>query len=152
MSNPPPLLRLATSPHETHLLATFAQDSNIIRILDVRQPGQALLELRGHGGALNCVDWSPTRRGTLASGADDCQVLIWDLLSNPGANGVVGGAPGGGAGGGGGEQSANTRGPVAGWQCDYEVGNLGWVPHLASQEYGEWLGVSAGRGVWGVKL
>jgi len=141
MSNPPPLLRLATSPHETHLLATFAQDSNIIRILDVRQPGQALLELRGHGGALNCVDWSPTRRGTLASGADDCQVLIWDLLSNSSANGAVGG-----------DQAANARGPVASWQCDYEVGNLGWVPHLASQEYGEWLGVSAGRGVWGVKL
>ena len=142
MSNPPPLLRLATSPHETHLLATFAQDSNIIRILDVRQPGQALLELRGHGGALNCVDWSPTRRGTLASGADDCHVLIWDLLSNSSANGAVGG----------GDQAANVRGPVASWQCDYEVGNLGWVPHLASQEYGEWLGVSAGRGVWGVKL
>jgi WD repeat-containing protein 68 len=145
MSNPPPLLRLATSPHETHLLATFAQDSSIIRILDVRQPGQALLELRGHGGALNCVDWSPTRRGTLASGADDCQVLIWDLLSNSSANGTVGG-------GGGADPSANARGPVASWQCDYEVGNLGWVPHLASQEYGEWLGVSAGRGVWGVKL
>ena len=31
-----------------HLLATFAQDSNVMRILDVRQPGQALLELRGH--------------------------------------------------------------------------------------------------------
>lgn len=140
MSNPPPLLRLATSPHETHLLATFAQDSNIIRILDVRQPGQALLELRGHGGALNCVDWSPTRRGTLASGADDCQVLIWDLLSNSSANGAVEGG------------ATNARGPVASWQCDYEVGNLGWVPHLASPEYGEWLGVSAGRGVWGVKL
>ncbi|KAB5566961.1 WD40-repeat-containing domain protein [Coniochaeta sp. 2T2.1] len=154
MSNPPPLLRLATSPHETHLLATFAQDSNIIRILDVRQPGQALLELRGHGGALNCVDWSPTRRGTLASGADDCQVLIWDLLANGGANGAVtGGATmsvGGGAGGVAAE--GNVRGPVASWQCDYEVGNLGWVPHLESREYGEWLGVSAGRGVWGVKL
>lgn len=141
MSNPPPLLRIATSPHETHLLATFAQDSNVIRILDVRQPGQALLELRGHGGALNCVDWSPTRRGTLASGADDCQVLIWDLLSNASANGAVGG-----------DQGANARGPVASWQCDHEVGNLGWVPGLSSPEYGEWLGVSAGRGVWGVKI
>jgi WD repeat-containing protein 68 len=138
MSNPPPLLRLATSPHETHLLATFAQDSNIIRILDVRQPGQALLELRGHGGALNSVEWSPTRRGTLASGGDDCQVLVWDLLNQTPANGAAGGD--------------NARGPVASWQCDYEVGNLGWVPHLASPDYGEWLGVSAGRGVWGVKL
>ncbi|KAK0611044.1 WD40-repeat-containing domain protein [Immersiella caudata] len=139
MSHPPPLLRLATSPHDHHLLATFAQDSNVIRILDVRQPGQALLELRGHGGSLNCVEWSPLRRGTLASGGDDCQVLIWDLLGQapPGVNG----AP-----------ADNARSPVASWQCDYEVGNLGWVPHLSSPEYGEWLGVSAGRGIWGVKL
>src|ERR1017187_10209986 len=40
MSYAPPLLRLAASPHDTHLLATFSQDSKIIRILDVRQPGQ----------------------------------------------------------------------------------------------------------------
>ncbi|KAK4124294.1 WD40 repeat-like protein [Parathielavia appendiculata] len=158
LSHAPPLLRLATSPHDHHLLATFAQDSNMIRILDVRQPGQALLELRGHSGALNCVEWSPLRRGTLASGADDCQVLIWDLMNNqsgqapplsspqvPGAqqpNGAGGAAAGG----------DNVRSPVASWQCEYEVGNVGWVPHLATGEYGEWLGVSAGRGVWGVRL
>ncbi|KAK3690160.1 WD40-repeat-containing domain protein [Podospora appendiculata] len=141
MSHAPPLLRLATSPHDHHLLATFAMDSNVIRILDVRQPGQALLELRGHDGALSCVEWSPLRRGTLASGGDDCQVLIWDLL-NQSSNNVNGAAP----------QPDNVRSPVASWQCDYEVGNLGWVPHLASNEYGEWLGVSAGRGVYGVRL
>lgn len=155
MSHPPPLLRLATSPHDQHLLATFAQDSNVIRILDVRQPGQALLELRGHGGALNCVEWSPLRRGTLASGGDDCQVLIWDLLNNNNTSNAAtistnGAAPPTGA------QAAastdNVRSPVAAWQCEYEVGNLGWVPHLAGGEYGDWLGVSAGRGVWGVKL
>lgn len=140
MSHPPPLLRLATSPHDHHLLATFAMDSNIIRILDVRQPGQALLELRGHGGSLNCIEWSPLRRGTLASGGDDCQVLIWDLL-NQSTSSVNGST-----------QNENARSPVASWQCDYEVGNLGWVPHLANNDQGEWLGVSAGRGVWGVKV
>jgi DDB1- and CUL4-associated factor 7 len=142
MTYAPPLLRLATSPHDTHLLATFAQDSNIVRILDVRQPGQALLELRGHGGSVNCVEWSPLRRGTLASGGDDCQVLIWDLLnqssSAPAPNGATPGD--------------NARNAVAAWQCEYEVGNLGWVPQLSSGDYGEWLGVSAGRGVWGVRL
>jgi WD repeat-containing protein 68 len=143
MSHAPPLLRLATSPHDHHLLATFAQDSNVIRILDVRQPGQALLELRGHAGSLNCVEWSPSRRGTLASGADDCQVLIWDLL-NQTATGLNG-AP---------QPGDNARSPVASWQCDYEVGNLGWVPHVpgSGSDGGEWLGVSAGRGVWGVRL
>ncbi len=162
MSHPPPLLRLATSPHDTHLLATFAQDSNVIRILDVRQPGQALLELRGHGGAVNCVEWSPHRRGTLASGADDCQVLIWDLLNNNssmlGASGGASGASGASTSAAvpppanGGPQADNARAPVAAWQCDYEVGNLGWVPRLSSSDYGEWLGVSGGRGIWGVRF
>ncbi|KAH6958000.1 WD40-repeat-containing domain protein [Ilyonectria robusta] len=143
MANPPPLLRLATSPHDTHLLATFAQDSNIIRILDVRQPGQALLELRGHGGSVNSIEWSPLRRGTLASGADDCQVLIWDLLNSNNPMGPpMNGAP----------QPDNQRSPVASWQCDYEIGNLGWVPHLPNADRGEWLGVSAGRGIWGTRV
>jgi WD repeat-containing protein 68 len=144
MSNPPPLLRLATSPHDTHLLATFAQDSQTIRILDVRQPGQALLELRGHTGSINCIEWSPLRRGMLASGGDDCQVLLWDLLNANSAPSTpsVNGNP----------QAENARTPVASWECDYEVGNLGWVPHLQSTEYGEWLGVSAGRGIWGTRV
>lgn len=143
MSNAPPLLRIATSPHDTHLLATFAQDSNIIRILDVRQPGQALLELRGHGGAINCIDWSPLRRGMLASGGDDCQVLLWDLLNSNNPMGPpVNGAP----------QQDHPRSPVASWQCDHEVGNLGWVPHLGNADYGEWLGVSAGRGISGTRV
>ncbi|KAG9243646.1 WD40-repeat-containing domain protein [Calycina marina] len=147
MSYAPPLLRLAASPHDAHLLATFSQDSNLIRILDVRQPGQALLELRGHQGAINCIEWSPSRRGTLASGADDSMVLIWDLLSQstalapPGP--AINGAP----------VPDNSRGPTAFWQCDYEVGNISWAPHSAlSSDGGDWLGVSGGRGIWGVQL
>ncbi|KAI9051817.1 hypothetical protein LZ554_004080 [Drepanopeziza brunnea f. sp. 'monogermtubi'] len=147
MSYAPPLLRLAASPHDTHLLATFSQDSSLIRILDVRQPGQALLELRGHGAPINCIEWSPSRRGTLASGADDSLVLIWDLLSQSTALAPPGpaitGAP----------ASDNARGPTASWQCDYEVGNISWAPHSAlSNDGGDWLGVSGGRGIWGVKL
>lgn len=144
MSNAPPLLRLATSPHDTHLLATFAQDSSIIRILDVRQPGQALLELRGHGGAVNSVEWAPTRRGLLASGGDDSQVLLWDLMNSTPATGPS-------PNGSGGTEKHLT--PVAGWNCDYEVGNLGWAPALQNNGgAGDWLGVSGGRGVWGVKV
>lgn len=144
MSYAPPLLRLAASPHDTHLLATFSQDSNIIRILDVRQPGQALLELRGHAASLNCIEWSPSRRGTLASGGDDSSVLLWDLLTAHAPPGpAINGAP----------PTDNSRGPTASWQCDYEVGNVSWAPQSGLNHDGsEWLGVSGGRGIWGVKL
>ncbi|KAL8777806.1 MAG: hypothetical protein Q9213_007703 [Squamulea squamosa] len=147
MSYAPPLLRLAASPHDAHLLATFSQDSNSIRILDVRQPGQALLELKGHGAAINCIEWSPSRRGTLASGGDDSLVLIWDLLSQGNLNPVNGahGQPISAA------TTSTERAPIASWMCDYEVGNISWAPQsgLTSQE-ADWLGVSGGRGVWGV--
>jgi len=146
----PPLLRLAASPHDTHLLATFASDSNLIRILDVRQPGTALLELRGHAGNLNTIEWNPNRRGMLASGADDSQVLVWDLLSS--ATGQVNGNGVAGTPGQAGGEVAG-KGPLASWSCEYEVANVSWAPQSGlTTQGGEWLGVCAGRGVWGVKL
>ncbi|CAL5873655.1 uncharacterized protein PFLUO_LOCUS7937 [Penicillium psychrofluorescens] len=148
---PPPLLRIAASPHDAHLLATFSQDSSVVRVLDVRQPGQALLELKGHSAALNCVEWSPNRRGVLASGGDDSLVLLWDLinqqnsapLSPPVAH--TPGAP----------SVTSDRGPAAAWQCDYEVSNISWSPQGGPNPSGhprEWLGVCGGRGIWGVAL
>ncbi|KIW07186.1 uncharacterized protein PV09_02052 [Verruconis gallopava] len=154
----PPLLRLATSPHDSHLLATFAADSNIIRILDVRQPGQALLELRGHSAALNAVEWSPSRRGMIASGADDSLVLVWDLLhSQNGAiiagesnmhNGTTSHNQHGSS-----ASNVSLKGPASSWSCDYEVSNLSWAPQsMLTGQGGEWVGVAGGRGVWGVKV
>lgn len=139
----PPLLRLAASPHDAHLLATFAAESNIVRILDARQPGTALLELRGHSASLNSIEWNPSRRGMLASGGDDSQVLVWDLLNSGNGASINGGAQG----------EAQAKGPSASWRCDYEVNNISWAPQSAlTGQGGDWLGVCAGKGVWGVKL
>jgi DDB1- and CUL4-associated factor 7 len=154
LAYPPPLLRIAASPHDAHLLATFSQDSSVIRILDVRQPGQALLELKGHAGPVNCLEWSNTQRGLLGSGADDCCVLLWDLMSASAStpSGVVGGMPGaGGAPGTQGVQgqtggTGQERGPSATWECGFEVSNLSWAPSQGA------LGVCGGRGFWGVLL
>ncbi|KAI9807928.1 MAG: hypothetical protein M1825_005234 [Sarcosagium campestre] len=153
MQYAPPLLRLSASPHDAHLLATFSQDSNLIRILDVRQPGQALLELRGHASSINCIEWSPSRRGTLASGADDSLVLVWDLLNQTGTPAVPSGNVNGAITGGAASGADIGRGPTAAWRCDYEVNNISWAPQsgLTSQG-GDWLGVTGGRGIWGVKL
>ncbi|KAF2109184.1 WD40-repeat-containing domain protein [Lophiotrema nucula] len=164
MSYAPPLLRLAASPHDSHLLATFAQDSSIIRILDVRQPGQALLELRGHSAAVNSIEWNPARRGMLASGGDDSLVLVWDLINSQNAAVIDGdvahnthpNTPASAHPSNGGQQptaTAGQKGPYASWRCDYEVGNLSWAPQSAlTGQGGEWVGVCGGRGIWGVKL
>lgn len=139
---PPPLLRIAASPHDAHLLATFSQDSNIIRVLDVRQPGQALLELKGHGASVNCIEWSSTQRGVLASGGDDSCVMLWDLVSS-----ATGGIPQPNATAGQSSQGqGQERGPSAVWDCAFEVGNLSWSPVNGM------LGVCGGRGLWGVSM
>ncbi|KXT08720.1 hypothetical protein AC579_1576 [Pseudocercospora musae] len=149
LSSAPPLLRLAASPHDAHLLATFASDSNVIRILDVRQPGQAVLELKGHKGNLNSIEWNPSRRGMLASGADDSLVMVWDLLNSQNQASVATSAMNGNGSG----QAESGKGPFASWKCEYEVANVSWAPQSTlTQQGGDWLGVCAGRGVWGVKL
>ena len=81
-------------------------------------------------------------------------VLVWDLLNAGSAAGGASGqndnvnVPGTTAGGGG-----NERAPTAAWKCDYEVGNLSWAPNSGlSKDGSEWLGVSGGRGIWGVRL
>lgn len=113
----------------------------------------------------------------LASGGDDSLVLVWDLLNPSNAAQISGmdasglrsrGDGGGGMAGSGsnvhnapGQQAAaganqgtvQQKGPCASWKCDYEVGNLSWAPTSALTGQGaEWIGVSGGRGVWGVKL
>ena len=81
-----------------------------------------------------------------------------------GAGGAAGGSAAGqnpdGVGGGG---TGQTQGPSARWECDYEVANVSWAPRSGLTTGGgggagsrggdaDWLGVCAGRGVWGVEL
>lgn len=84
----------------------------------------------------------------LASGGDDSLVMTWDLINQenqavlPSINGngaTVGDIP--------------IKGPSSSWQCEYEVGNVSFAPEsMLTAQGGDWLGVCAGRGVWGVKL
>lgn len=85
----------------------------------------------------------------LASGADDSLVMVWDLL-NAQNQAVVPAANGNGSAG---QGEVQSKGPSASWRCEYEVGNVSWAPQsMLTGQGGDWLGVCAGRGVWGVKL
>ncbi|CAN6611948.1 hypothetical protein TRVA0_005S00276 [Trichomonascus vanleenenianus] len=79
---PVPLVRVATSPHDRNVLATIAANSNKVIILDVRSPGTPLMTLDAHTRNVNCVKWAPSKPHVLATGGDDCQVLMWDLSSS----------------------------------------------------------------------
>ena len=75
------LLRLEPSPHDPNVLATFAIASNEILILDMRNPDSPLVVLNGHSASINQIKWHPTKKNTLISCSDDCQVLFWDISS-----------------------------------------------------------------------
>ncbi|KAA8903607.1 WD40-repeat-containing domain protein [Sphaerosporella brunnea] len=140
---PPALLRLAASPHDQHLIATFCIDSPVVRILDVRQPGQALVELKGHTANINCCEWNPGRRGVLAAGGDDCEVLVWDVF------GAAGAGPSGSIKTEKGVELERT--PIAWWGCETEVNNISWSPSVGKSG-SDWIGVVGGRGVYGLAV
>lgn len=139
---PPALLRLAASPHDQHLISTFCVDSDVVRILDVRQPGQALVELKGHTANVNCCEWNPGRRGVLAAGADDCSLLVWDILGSSGSSAVTGNIKT--------EKGVEQeRNPIAYWSCEVEVNNLSWSPAVGNNG-SDWIGIVGGKGLWGL--
>ncbi|KAF8736147.1 hypothetical protein AX14_000788 [Amanita brunnescens Koide BX004] len=76
-----PLLRIAFNPTDSNYMSTFHMDGNEVQILDMRSPGQPVLELRVHQAPINALGWSSSDRPLLATASDDCQVLVWDLAN-----------------------------------------------------------------------
>ncbi|RXW23378.1 hypothetical protein EST38_g2503 [Candolleomyces aberdarensis] len=62
-----PLLRIAFNPSDSNYMSTFHMDGNEIQILDMRSPGQPVMELRGHHAAVNALGWGSGDHPLLAS-------------------------------------------------------------------------------------
>jgi WD repeat-containing protein 68 len=62
-----PLLRIAFNPADSNYMSTFHMDGQDVQILDMRSPGQPVIELRGHRAQVNAMGWSTTDRPTLAT-------------------------------------------------------------------------------------
>ena len=55
-----PLLRIAFNPADSNYMSTFHMDGNDVQILDMRSPGQPVMELGAHRAQVNALGWSST--------------------------------------------------------------------------------------------
>ncbi|KAL1919634.1 uncharacterized protein VTP21DRAFT_1565 [Calcarisporiella thermophila] len=124
------LLRLQFNRVEANMLATLHVATNIVHVLDVRRPGQPLIELRGHSSPVNTIGWAPHLRNLLVSGGDDSQVLVWDLEDNqhsnhPSENVMLGAPP----------PTAHKviSHPILAYTAEAEVDQLCWSKVLADR-------------------
>lgn len=62
-----PLLRIAFNPLDSNYMSTFHMDGSEVQILDMRSPGQPVLELKAHSGPLNALGWSRSEQPLLAT-------------------------------------------------------------------------------------
>ncbi|CAD5230342.1 unnamed protein product [Bursaphelenchus xylophilus] len=81
--NRKPLLRLAFNQHDHNYLATFAQDSPEVYIIDIRIPSIPVATLKNHCGAVNAISWAPHSSCHICTVAEDKQALIWDVHNMP---------------------------------------------------------------------
>lgn len=172
-----PLLRIAFNPADSNYMSTFHMDGTDVQILDMRSPGQPVIELRGHRSQINSMGWSTTDRPLLATASkciliwdvetiltynigDDCQVLLWDLAGYT----QTATSP----------RTANSRlnsprpdvkkrivtDPVMAYSASSEVTNLAWSPQIPgmtmntghSTAPGEWLAIASGKSIKALKV
>ncbi|KAJ2913464.1 hypothetical protein MD484_g6951, partial [Candolleomyces efflorescens] len=154
-----PLLRIAFNPSDSNYMSTFHMDGNEIQILDMRSPGQPVMELRGHHAAVNALGWGSGDHPLLASAADDCQVLLWDLAdytqgpASPRSAGSRLNSPRPDA-----KKKIVTE-PYMAYTANGQVNNLAWSPVIQglqmntghSTSPGEWLAIATGKSVKALK-
>jgi DDB1- and CUL4-associated factor 7 len=73
-----PLLRIAFNPSDSNYMSTFHMDGNEIQILDMRSPGQPVMELKAHAGQINAQGWSASERPLLATAGRSRTSLPFD--------------------------------------------------------------------------
>ncbi|KAF4567742.1 hypothetical protein EYR40_006747 [Pleurotus pulmonarius] len=155
-----PLLRIAFNPSDSNYMSTFHMDGQEIQILDMRSPGQPVMELRAHRGQVNALGWGSAERPLLATASDDCQLLLWDLASY-----TQGAAS---------PRSAGSRlnsprpdvkkkvvtDPVMAYTAPGQITNLAWSPPIPgmvmntghSTATGEWIAISLGKSIKALKV
>ena len=55
-------------------------DGTDVQILDMRSPGQPVIELRGHRGQVNAMGWSMADHPVLATCSKSVYLIAYELL------------------------------------------------------------------------
>ncbi|KAH9839426.1 WD40 repeat-like protein [Rhodofomes roseus] len=156
-----PLLRIAFNPADSNYMSTFHMDGTDIQILDMRSPGQPVMEMRAHRGQINALGWGSTTNPLLATAGDDCQLLLWDLspyTSVPStsprtaSSGLSSPRPD--------VKKRIVVDPVMAYTGASEINNLAWSPQIAgmtmhsghSTDPGEWIAVAMGKSIKALKV
>ncbi|EJD03178.1 WD40 repeat-like protein [Fomitiporia mediterranea MF3/22] len=170
-----PLLRIAFNPADANYMSTFHIDSNDVQILDMRSPGQPVLELKAHKAPINALGWGSADQPFLATAADDCQLLLWDITQQParppsqsarGPNSPRTSGTSTTASPSGSSSSSSTKkakvltDPIYAYTAPAEIGNICWSPQIAgmtmasghSTAPGEWLGITMGKSIKALKV
>ncbi|KAI0373540.1 WD40 repeat-like protein [Pilatotrama ljubarskyi] len=156
-----PLLRIAFNPADSNYMSTFHMDGTEVQILDMRSPGQPVMELKAHRAQVNALGWSSTDSQLLATAGDDSQLLLWDISPHTQAPAAS-------------PRNASTglssprpdvkkrvlTDPVMAYTGASEIVNLAWSPYLASMAMntghttapGEWIAVAMGKSIKALKV
>ncbi|EJD34112.1 WD40 repeat-like protein [Auricularia subglabra TFB-10046 SS5] len=61
------LLRIAFNAADSNYMATFHVESSSVQVLEMRSPGQPVVELNAHAAQVNALGWSVAEAGMLAT-------------------------------------------------------------------------------------
>ncbi|KAG6590684.1 DDB1- and CUL4-associated factor 7 [Phytophthora cinnamomi] len=74
-------LRLAWNKRDDRFIATFADDSTKISVIDLRRPIYPMAELDKHKAGVNSMSWSPHSRYDLCSAGEDNTAIVYDICA-----------------------------------------------------------------------
>ncbi|KZV82518.1 WD40 repeat-like protein [Exidia glandulosa HHB12029] len=150
------LMRIAFNPADSNYMATFHVESSNVQVLDMRSPGQPVVELKAHAAQVNALGWSVAEAGMLATAGDDCQLLMWDLspssltARNIAAPNARLNSPRPDP-----KQRRVMTDPILAYSAAGEINNIAWsapipaitVGNSVGVAQGEWLAVAMGKTV-----
>jgi len=153
-----PLLRICFNPADSNYMATFHMDGSEIQVLDMRSPGQPVMELKAHRAQINSLGWSTSDQPVLATAGDDCQVLLWDLsnymvpVTSASRSRMNSPRPD--------AKKQVVTDPVMAYSASSEVTSLAWSPQIGGMSMntgqtvgpGEWLAISSGKSIKALKV